>query len=66
MGLLVVLLVIGMLAAGCYVLYGRKRPVHYPGSLPDASLHVKDDVRDVRSAADQFRDGTGGGGTGWA
>jgi hypothetical protein len=66
MGVVVILLVIGLLALGAYLLYGRRRPVHDPGSMPDASLHVKDDVRDVRSAADQFRDGTGGGGTGWA
>jgi hypothetical protein len=57
MGLVVILLVIGALALGCWLLYRRPASMR-PGELPEASIHVKDDVRDVRSAVDQFRDGT--------
>jgi hypothetical protein len=65
MGLFVILLVVGALALGCWLLYRRPKTIRTDG-LPGASIHTKDDVRDIRSAADQFRDGTGGGGTGWA
>jgi hypothetical protein len=63
MGLVVILLVVGALALGCWLLYRRPAGVHAE-DLPDPSIHVKDDVRDIRNAAHQFRDMTGG--SGWA
>jgi hypothetical protein len=60
MGLLVILVVVGVLALGSYLLYGRSpRSTGRIEDLPDASLHKKDDVRDNWAAADGFR-GTAG------
>lgn len=60
MGLVVILLVVGLCALGSWLLYRRPKGVPGAGSLPDASIHVKDDVRDIRAQADQFRQGTQG------
>lgn len=62
MGLVVILLVLGALTLGAYLLYGRPRSKGGLEGLPDASIHAKDDVRDVRAAITEFRDGMDGGG----
>jgi hypothetical protein len=59
-GLLVILLVVGALAVGSYLLYGRSpRSTGRIEGLPEASIHRKDDVTDTWAAADGFR-GTAG------
>jgi hypothetical protein len=62
MGLLVILLVLGALTLGAYLLYGRPRSTGRLEGLPEASIHAKDDIRDVRAASLEHRDAMDSGG----